>query len=50
MSRLIGRHRKASVADKKAAEVEPVVEKKKLEDKKELKEDKKVTKQSKKDK
>ena len=49
MSRLIGRHRKASVADKKAAEVKPVVEKK-LEDKKELKEDKKVTKQSKKDK
>lgn len=42
MSRLIGRHRKASVAEK-AAEVKPVVEKKKLEDKK-------VTKQSKKDK
>lgn len=42
MSRLIGRHRKASVADKKAAEVRPVVDKKL--------EDKKVTKQSKKDK
>lgn len=45
MSRLIGRHRKASAADK-AAEVKPVVEKKKLE----VKEDKKVSKQPKKDK